>query len=49
MKGHCYDFRQLKDHTTSPLPRARGGRTQIRVAGNPESAADAISAKAEAA
>ena len=36
MKGHRYDFRQLKDHTTSPLPRARGGRTEMRAARNPD-------------
>jgi hypothetical protein len=36
MKGHHYDFRQLKDHTTSPVPRARGGRTEMRAAHNPD-------------
>ena len=36
MKGHHYDFRELKNHTTSPVPRARGGRTQMRAAGNPD-------------
>ena len=30
MKGHHYDFRQLKNHTTSPVPRARGGRTEMQ-------------------
>jgi hypothetical protein len=36
VKGHHYDFRELKNHTTSPLPRARGGRTEMRAAGNPD-------------
>jgi hypothetical protein len=38
MKGHHCDFRQLKDHTTPPPPvrRARGGRTEMRVSGNPD-------------
>ena len=36
MKGHHYDFRELKNHTTSPVPRARGGRTEMRAAGNPD-------------
>jgi hypothetical protein len=37
MKGHRYDFRALKDHTTTPpVPRARGGRTEMRAAGNPD-------------
>jgi hypothetical protein len=36
MKGDRYDFRALKDHTTTPpAPRARGGRTEMRVAANP--------------
>jgi hypothetical protein len=38
MKGHRYDFRALKDHTTGrpPAPRARGGRTEMPAAGNPD-------------
>jgi hypothetical protein len=38
MKGNRYDFRALKDHTTGrpPAPRARGGRTKMPAAGNPD-------------
>jgi hypothetical protein len=40
MKQHYDNFRALKDDTTAPMPppvrRARGGRTEMRVAGNPD-------------
>ena len=49
MKGHCYDFCQLKDHTTSPLRVRAVVAPKYEWRAIPESAADAISAKAEAA
>ena len=45
MKRHYDDFRALKDDTTAPAPpplrRASGGRTNMRVAGNPDVLAEA--------